>query len=140
MASRLGTITGAIVVASLAWSGFARAETMSYADAMTVLVKDCGADVKKFCKGINLGNNGVQNCLAKNQAKVSPTCTTTLAAVNASISRRAAAQVNVFQICKGDALRVCAGVNGNANIVKCLINKRNVSEACEATIVDAGWR
>lgn len=60
---------------------------MSYADAVTALAKDCGSDIKKVCKGLNLGNNQIQDCLQKNEGKVSPTCTSTLGQVTTSIQR-----------------------------------------------------
>lgn len=30
---------------------------------MSTLATDCGTDIKKFCKGLNLGNGRIQNCL-----------------------------------------------------------------------------
>ncbi|WP_420832199.1 hypothetical protein [Rhizobium cauense] len=44
--------------------------------------------MKKHCKGVNLANNSIQQCLQKHQAEVSPTCTTTLGEVTNSIQQR----------------------------------------------------
>jgi len=84
------------MTAFLALGVFAHAETISYADAVTTLAKDCGADIKKLCSGLNLGNGRIADCLQKNSAKVSPTCTSTLGTVTASIKTRQAAQVANF--------------------------------------------
>ncbi len=79
---------------------------------MTTLAQDCGKDIKKFCKGLNLGNNQIRECLEGNQAEVSPTCTSTSRAVTASIERRLAAQASVFEVCAGNAKQHCKGVVG----------------------------
>jgi len=119
----------------------ASAQTISYADAMTVLARDCGADVKKFCKGLNLGNNEIRNCLEGNQAEVSPQCTATLVSVTASIERRLAAQASVFKVCAGNAKQHCKGVVGEVHILQCLIKTERIdSEKCNQAITDAGWR
>lgn len=142
MVKRLSVLSGAILVAVLAQTGISRAQTISYADAMTLLTHDCGADVKKFCRGLNLGNGQIQNCLAQHQAKVSPTCTSTLAGVIASVQLRLAAQESVTKICAGDAARACRGVvPGNAHILGCLLKAtRIVGAKCSQAITDAGWR
>lgn len=117
-------------------------QTISYADAITTLAKECGADIKRHCKGINLGNNGIQNCLQENRARVSPTCTATITEVVASIQRRQAAQANVASICRRDIDRLCQGVKpGEAHLLNCLLKAtRVVSDKCNEAITDAGWR
>jgi hypothetical protein len=139
--NRLGYLSGAIVLASLAFAGAGRADTMSYADAVTTLAKDCGSDIKKVCKGLNLGNNEIQNCLRKNAAKVSPTCTSTLTAVTASIQHRQAAQTGFFKICAHDAAQYCKGMKGEGNILACLLKTKRIDNGkCNDAITDAGWR
>jgi hypothetical protein len=141
MASRLGVFGGAILMVSLALTGLGRAQTISYADAITVLAKDCGADIKKHCRGLNLGNNEIRNCLEKNQAQVSPTCTSTLASVVASIQLRLEAQASVFKVCAGRAKQLCKGVVGEVHILQCLIKTERLDgEKCNQAITDAGWR
>jgi ATP-dependent protease ClpP protease subunit len=106
-----------------------------------VLAKDCGADIKKLCKGVNLGNNEIQNCLQKHQAKVSTTCISTAASVTASIRQRLAAQASVFKVCAGHARQLCKGVVGEAHILQCLIKTERIDGAeCNEAITDAGWR
>ena len=45
------------MTAFLALGVVARAETISFADAVTTLAKDCGADIMKLCSGLNLGRS-----------------------------------------------------------------------------------
>jgi hypothetical protein len=134
----LGALALLFVAAGLS---AASAQTISYADAMTVLARDCGADVKKFCKGLNIGNNEIRNCLEGNQAEVSAQCTATLTSVTASIERRLAAQAAVFKVCAGNAKQHCKGVVGEVHILQCLIKTERIdSEKCNQAITDAGWR
>ncbi|MBY5334362.1 hypothetical protein HFO98_00075 [Rhizobium leguminosarum] len=74
MSTRTRLLGGALV-AFLALSGASRSDTISFADAVSTLANDCGSDIKKFCKGLNLGSDRIQNCLEAHAAKVSPTCT-----------------------------------------------------------------
>lgn len=141
MKYRIGPLGGIFLVSLLAWAGASQAQTISYADAMTVLAQDCGADIKKFCKGLNLGNNQIRNCLEGNQAQVSPQCMSTLASVTASIELRLAAQASVFKVCAGNAKQHCKGVVGEVHILQCLIKTEHIDNAkCNQAITDAGWR
>ena len=139
---RTGFMMGALVAALVAWAAPASAATISFADAMSVMARDCGADVQKYCKGVPLANNGVGQCLVANQAKVSPVCIQTLAAVRASLAARIAAQDNVLKVCRGDANRRCQGVvQSDAHTLDCLLKAANtVSKKCNAAITNAGWR
>jgi hypothetical protein len=142
MSKRLVVLSGAVLAVFLASTGAGRTQTISYADAVTVLARDCGSDIKKFCKGLNLGNGRIQNCLEQNQSKVSPTCTSTMAGVIASIQERQAAQASVTKNCAGDAARACHGVKGgDAHILGCLLKAtRMVGPECGQAITNAGWR
>lgn len=118
-----------------------RAETISYADAITELAQSCGTDIQKFCKGVNLGNNQIQNCLAQHAGKVSATCSSTLAGVSASIQQRRQAQSVAFKVCASDAATLCRGVQGDEHILQCLLKTVKIdSEKCNQAITDAGWR
>lgn len=134
-------LIGAAAIAVMSGTCAAKADTISYADAITVLAQDCGADIKKLCKGLNLGNNRIADCLARNAAKVSPTCTSTLASVAASIQKREQAQSAYSKICATDMARRCNGVVGDGYILACLASKaKTISNRCNQTITDAGWR
>jgi hypothetical protein len=137
MTNTIGAL-GAMLLAS-AFAGAAQAQTISFADAMTVLARDCGADVKKFCNGLNLGNNEIRNCLEGH--KVSPQCTASLASVTASIEQRLAAQASAFKVCATNANQHCKGVKGEVHILQCLIKTERIDSAkCNQAITDAGWR
>lgn len=75
-----GKLAVGILLAASAFGGIANAQTISYADAMTELTRDCGTDVKKLCRGVNLGNGQLADCLEKHRERVSPQCVSTLAA------------------------------------------------------------
>jgi S1-C subfamily serine protease len=95
----------------------------------------------KFCRGLNLGNNQIQNCLQKNEAKVLPTCTSTLTSVTASIQQRQAAQIGFFKICAHGSAQYCKGMKGEGNILACLLKTKRIDNGkCNQAITDAGWR
>ncbi|MEK1893206.1 MAG: cysteine rich repeat-containing protein [Rhizobium sp.] len=138
---RVGILAGAALAAFLSMTAVGVADTISYADAVTTLAKECGADIKKFCNGENLGNGRIQACLEKNAAKVSPTCTSTLATVMSSIAQRQEAQATVFKVCQHDISQYCNGVKGDGNILSCLVETKRVdNRECNQAITDAGWR
>jgi hypothetical protein len=141
MKDRVGIFAGAALVAFLSITAVGRADTLSYADAVTTLAKECGSDIKKFCNGENLGNGRIQACLEKNASKVSPTCTSTLGSVMTSIGQRQEAQASVFKVCQHDISQYCNGVKGDGNILSCLVETKRVdNRECNQAITDAGWR
>jgi len=141
MANRLGVFGGTILLAVIALATIGRAETISYADAVSMLANDCGADIRKYCKGLNLGGGRIQTCLEQNEGKVSPACTVTLANVIASISQRQAAQSSFATTCKHDIAQYCKSVKGEGNVLSCLNKATRVNEGqCGQAIIDAGWR
>jgi hypothetical protein len=141
MKKRTGIFAGTALAVFLTLTAAARADTISYADAVTTLATDCGADIKKFCGGENLGNGRIQACLEKNASKVSPTCTSTLGTVITSIAQRQQAQTSVFKVCTHDISQYCNSVKGDGNILACLVETKKVdNKACNQAITDAGWR
>ena len=130
------------LIALLELTTAGRADTISYADAVTQLAANCGADIKKLCKGLNLGNNRIGNCLSQNAAQVSPQCNSSLSFVLTSIQQRLQAQVNATKVCRDDVARRCQGiVPGEAHLLTCLLKAKNVvSKKCNLAITDAGWR
>ncbi len=130
-----------LLLCGLACGGIARAETISYADAVTKLAEDCGADIKKYCAGLNLGNGRIADCLEKNASKVSTVCKGSLSSVVASITQREQAQMAYEKVCKHDMSQRCSGVKGDGYILACLIKaEKHVGKACNQAITDAGWR
>lgn len=135
-----GSIAMVVALLCVATS-VARAETISYADAVTTLATDCGADIQKFCKGLNLGGGRIADCLQQNANKVSPTCKASFAGVAASISKREEAQAAYSKICAHDMAQHCPGVKGDGHMLACLVKTyRIVGDKCNAAITDAGWR
>jgi hypothetical protein len=130
------------LIALLALTTAGRTDTISYANAVTQLATDCGADIKKLCKGLNLGNNRIGDCLSQKAAQVSPQCSSSLSIVLTSIQKRLQAQVAVTKVCRDDAARRCEGiVPGEGHLLSCLLKAKNVvSKKCNQAITDAGWR
>lgn len=130
-----------IVLMMIVTAAPAAAKTIGYADAMGILVKSCGKDIQQYCKDIRLGDNRIQNCLAANADKVSPTCKADYAQAYILLQERFAAQESAGKICAGDAKRLCPGVTrGKGYVLQCLLNKRNLSRSCSQIITDAGYR
>ena len=131
----------AILLAFVTYGGPATAETLSYADAVTKLAEDCGADIKKLCHGLNLGAGRLARCLQEKAARVSPTCKSSMELVFASISQRQQAQASYKKICSGDISRRCKGVKGDGYVLACLTKgHKHISIECAQAMTDAGWR
>src|ERR1700758_5846340 len=99
--------------------GAAAAQTMSYAEAISQLATACGRDVARYCRGIPLSGE-LKNCLDGHASVLSPVCAQTRATVYDSISRRAAAQRSIGDICETDIERLCGTSHADAHLVECL--------------------
>lgn len=137
---KIRNLTAAVALASISFIGTASAQTLSYADAVTKLADDCGTDIQKLCKGLNLGGGRIATCLQQNSAKVSPACKGTLSTVFQSIDQRQRAQMSYEQVCRRDMTKSCSGVKGDGFVLACLMTKKRVSAECKQVITDAGWR
>ncbi|MDQ0563331.1 hypothetical protein QO004_005140 [Rhizobium mesoamericanum] len=134
-------LVAAALVASLVHTEAVSAQTLSYADAVTKLADDCGADIQTLCKGLNLGGGRIADCLQQNAAKVSPTCKSSLSTVFQSIGQREHAQASYEQVCQRDMSKSCSGIKGDGYVLACLVKKeKRVSKECNQVITDAGWR
>jgi hypothetical protein len=122
--------------------GPSAAQTMSYADAISQLAAACGKDVGRYCKGVELGGGKLKACLDANQARMSPQCQQTRMIVYQSISRRAAAQRDIGDICSADFARLCGTSHADAHLVECLqsVSPAAMSPACNQAFTDTGWR
>jgi len=122
----------------------ASAATVSYTEAIDILIAACGKDVETYCSDVRLGSGRIEACLTKNSSRISQQCTTDFPKVVALLDARAAAQAAVPQVCKADAARLCEDFRlGRARVIRCLTredNTRRVSNRCNAAIDDAGWR
>lgn len=133
---------GLVVAACLALaSAEARAQTVSYAQAGGLLAQHCGEDIMKFCRGLNLGNGAIHDCLAQNSGRLSAACAANHASIRQMTEARAAAQHQVYQACDRDRAQFCPGlVPGDGNIVSCLLEaSKVVSASCTASLVNAGY-
>jgi hypothetical protein len=126
---------------SLAGIGAAEAQTKSYAEAISQLAAACGRDVARYCKGVPLGG-GLKNCLDGHASVLSPGCAQTRAAVYDSISRRAAAQRNIGEVCEPDIERLCGTSHADSHLVECLqmTSPTAISPRCNQAFMDSGWR
>ena len=122
--------------------GVADAQTLSYADAIDQLAAACTADVRKFCRGVELGGGKLRSCFDAHQAALSPRCQQTRAMVYASITRRAAAQRDIGQICEADIERLCGTSHADTHLVECLlsVSPAAMSARCNQAFTDTGWR
>jgi hypothetical protein len=123
-------------------TGPSAAQTMSYADAVDQLAIACRADLAKYCRGVELGGGRLKGCLDANQGKMSGQCQQARASVYASISRRAAAQRDIGDICSADIARLCGTSHAEAHLVECLlsVSPAAMSPQCNQTFTDTGWR
>ncbi|WMS44770.1 hypothetical protein RDV64_10465 [Acuticoccus sp. MNP-M23] len=127
---------------SFAMASAAQAQTMGYADAVRTLAAACTSDIDKYCNDATLANNGITNCLTQQSAKVSPSCTNTVATVVAAVSARREAQLAAPRLCDSDARQLCGNIKGgNRFVLQCLLKaERRVSKSCNSAITAAGWR
>ena|SRR5581483_2723370 len=125
----------------LAAMGPAAAQTLSYADAIDQLASVCRNDIAKFCAGVPLGPQ-LKQCFDANQPRMSPQCRQTRATVYASISRRAAAQRDIGQLCDADIAKMCGTSHADTHLVECLtsIAPGALSLGCNRAFTDSGWR
>jgi hypothetical protein len=119
----------------------AAAQTIGYADAISILAKSCGNDILKHCKGVNLGGGRIEACIEQKPG-VSAGCKTDLVQVQGLLAARAAAQAAVSDICNRDAQQFCKKTKpGKGNILNCLLKAApSVSANCNAAIDAAGYR
>lgn len=117
----------------------AKAQTISYADAVKALEAVCGSDIEKHCRKANLGTDEFRSCL---ETKTSATCQASVVQVYLSLKKRASAQASVGKICDRDAQRLCKGVKeGHARILRCLLKaEKSAGKKCNQAITDAGYR
>lgn len=136
------TTLAAAAVAVAALAAPAAAQTVGYADAISILARSCGADINRYCKNATLADWGIGSCLDQNRASISQQCASDLIAVRRSLDAREAAQRDALQVCRRDAANLCKTVRpGRGHILNCLLKaERSVSNRCNAAITNAGWR
>jgi hypothetical protein len=133
---------GLILFALVAGAGPAHAQTIGYAQAIDLLAANCGKDIDKLCGRENLGGGRVQQCLVRNQGKVSGNCKSAIGEVAALLQKRAAARQAVLKVCEADIRRLCSGVQaGDGNLLECFLKAEARANAqCRQAVTDAGYR
>jgi hypothetical protein len=118
------------------------AQTVGFADAIKILAASCGKDIESYCKSATLADNGITQCLEKNQSKLSEKCNADRLVVISLIEARLAAQAEAPKLCQRDAAQYCKGVKAGAgHILRCLLKAQpSVSEKCNTAIDLAGYR
>ena len=143
----VGAIVGKCIHSALAFAILvafvvqSSAQTIGYADALDMLAAACGADVQKYCKNVNLGNNRINNCLEQHQSNISFECKKTRADVFTLLQKRANAQASVRGICDADIRSLCPGVvQEDGYLLECGLKAwRSLGDKCRQAITDAGW-
>jgi len=122
--------------------GVSAAQTLSYAQAIDQLAAACAADLRKHCRGVELGGGKLKACFDAHQAVLSPGCQQTRVTVYASIARRAAAQRDIGRICEPDIERLCGTSHADTHLVECLlsVSPTAISAPCNQVFTDTGWR
>jgi hypothetical protein len=139
---RIGFLGGLCLAALTFGAAPASAQTIGFAEAYDRLAKGCGKDVDRFCGNVELGGGKVKACLDRNQAKLSAGCKATMAETFALLNKRLTAQANAVKVCDRDIQQYCHGARPyDGYRLHCLIQSvKVVSNACQQTITDAGWR
>jgi hypothetical protein len=110
-------IVAAIVVAGLLHGHAARA------------VDPCAADVEQLCADVKVGGGRVQECLRRNDARLSPACKEKRAAADARFQTRVQ---ELATACRRDVSRFCGEVKpGKGRVIKCLLRQQDdLSSTC----------
>ncbi len=139
---RIGVFGGAALVAFLTLTAAGWADTISYADAVTVLAKDCGSRHQEVLQWREPWTAAGSRPASKRTYQRFPqSALRRLASVLTSIAQRQEAQASVFKVCQHDVSQYCNSVKGDGNILSCLVETKRVdSKACNQAITDAGWR
>ncbi len=101
---------------------------LSTTSTMAAVPKECAADVKAQCGGVQPGAGRIRACINSHLKDLTPTCQTILV--------RAAA---IGKACRGDVKKICAGVKpGGGRIEACIQSHlTELSASCQFDITRA---
>ena len=101
---------------------------VSTTSAMAAVPKECAADVKAQCEGVQPGAGRIRACINSHLKDLTPACQTILV--------RAAA---IGKACRGDVRKICAGVKpGGGRIEACIQSHlTELSASCQFDITRA---
>ncbi len=111
--------------------------------ALSVNVKGCDADMKKYCPGLPLNSKNALMCLMAYEHKLSTVCKLGFEEAALSMKMSAIALDYSIQACEADADKFCLKVQpGEGRIVSCLRkNEAKVSKDCVSTLKETGlWK
>ena len=91
--------------------------------------QSCGADIKKYCAGVQPGGGAIDACLGQHAQSLSATCTQYRQDARTKLVEFAAA-------CRSDIRTQCAGVNpGDGRIYVCLKqHESDLSNSCKVQL------
>ncbi len=92
----------------------------------------CAADAKKLCKDVQPGGGRIAQCMKQHETELSQACKDQMQTMKAEMEKNQ-------QACKGDAEKLCKGVEpGGGRIARCLKeNQQQVSSECKNTLQEA---
>ena len=101
---------------------------LSTTSTLAAVPKECAADVKAQCGGVQPGAGRIRACINSHLKDLTPTCQTILV--------RAAA---IGKACRGDVRKICAGVKpGGGRIEACIQSHlTELSASCQFDIIRA---
>jgi hypothetical protein len=99
---------------------------------MSTIRKACASDAKSFCGDVKRGGGAIKECLAANQAKLSPDC-------KAAIQGRKALASSIKDACADEVQAHCGGVERGAGRVRdCLAeHSGDLSQDCKDALEGA---
>ena len=101
---------------------------VSTTSAMAAVPKECAADVKAQCGGVQPGAGRIRACITSHLKDLTPACQTILIRVAA-----------IGKACRGDVKKICAGVKpGGGRIEACIQSHlTELSASCQFDITRA---
>ena len=101
--------------------------TYTMAQRRAAVVKECAADVRAMCGGVEPGGGRIRSCLNSHLADLTKPCQAILV--------RAAA---VAKACRGDVKTICGDVKpGGGRIEACIQSHTELSASCQFDITRA---
>jgi hypothetical protein len=131
-----------LMFAIAAWSP-ALADTIRFEEAAGLLGASCAKDIEANCRGVNLDQTRMKDCLFRNQDVLSPQCKADYGRALDAIQKRVAARAAVTKLCERDATKYCGSVpkDERGQVLDCLLaGPRGMTLNCSKALGEAGYR
>lgn len=131
-----------LMLATAAWSP-ALAETIRFEEAAGLLGASCAKDIEANCRGVNLDQTRMKDCLFRNQDVLSPQCKADYARAFDAIQKRVAARAAVTKLCERDVTKFCGNLprDDRGQVLDCLLaGPRGMTLNCNKALGEAGYR